>query len=280
MADYRPIKTDVWRDGWFSTLTPEERLVWIFLLTNEHVHISGIYELPRGLVAPYSGVDNALDILKRFEERGKIEMKEGWIFIVNYLKNQTKQINKKDNIVKSILTYFSENPGLISLFSLHSREPYKELLRGFQGAPKGLSRYLPKEESRKVGKGKEESNKESGASEASLDWVRNIPETDKQTLMTKYRISPSTIHACAEDLIDYCEAKGKLYKDYRAALRNFIKSHITRHPEAVLRAPQVTETQKTIEDAEKPRTPEEQARIDAKLHEMRASLGQKMSIEK
>ena len=156
MADYRPIKQKIWHDNWFLSLTPEEKLLWIFLLTNEYVHISGIYELPKPLISPLTGVTNPLPILEKFEKDGKIIIKEGYIFIRNYLKNQTKQINKKDNITISIINYIAENSHFIDLFNLENEIFYKPLISPLQ-AP---TPPLPKVLKIKVLKIKEESNKE------------------------------------------------------------------------------------------------------------------------
>jgi len=121
---------------------------------------------------------------------------------------------------------------------------------------------------------KERKERKEGSKEhthTSLDWVRTLPEGDRSELQERYRVDSSTVHACAEDLIDYCEAKGKTYKDYRAALRNFIKSHVARHPECVIR--KIEPVVSAIE-----RTPEEQARINAKLQAVRGSLAKSFSI--
>lgn len=128
MAEYRPIKVKIWHDSWFSSLQIEEKLFWIFLLTNDYFHISGIYELPKPLISPLSGCPNALPIIEKFIKEGKMEYKEGFIFIRNYLKNQDKQINKKDNIFKGISLYLSQNSFLISLFNLQEEAPYKPLI--------------------------------------------------------------------------------------------------------------------------------------------------------
>jgi len=109
---------------------------------------------------------------------------------------------------------------------------------------------------------KEERSKEeyknTGKPESSLDWLRSIPGEVVDGLAADYSVDSRFVQARANDVIDYCEAKGKRYANYKAALRNFIKAEIARHPEAIKR-PEA----KHIEIQE--RTPEEQARIDAKL---------------
>lgn len=135
MAEYRPIKVKIWHDEWFVNLNPEERCFWFFLLTNEYVNFSGIYELPKPLLSPLSGCPKALEILQKFEEEGKIVYKNGFLFIKNYYKNQSKQFNKNDNITKSIIAYLSENNNLIELFNLRNEAPYKPLVSPLPDPP-------------------------------------------------------------------------------------------------------------------------------------------------
>lgn len=103
----------------------------------------------------------------------------------------------------------------------------------------------------------------------SIAYLRDIPEEDVREIATKYKVSPQCVLKRADDVIDYCEAKGKSYRDYKAALRNFIKIHIERHPQDIIResapAPQILETRAQ-------RTPEEQKRIDEQLARMRESM--------
>lgn len=287
MADFRPIKTTIWHDGWFYSLKTEEKLVWIFLLTNEHLHISGIYQLPKPLVRAFVGVDSAEEILAKFENDGKIVMKEGWIFIKNYLKNQVKQINKFDNIVKSIMAYLSDNPKVITLFDLHNEGPYKGLLSPLvpppvnikgkvKGKVKGKDKYKEGEPSAPLADEVKESRP--SKPEASMSWLQAIPPEDVSKMAEAYRVDEAFVTARAQDVTDYCEAKGKRYADYKAALRNFIKSHIQKHPDSVKKAlsqagAHVSE-EKAREYAEiaRPRSPEEQARVEEKLREMRENM--------
>jgi 5-methylcytosine-specific restriction endonuclease McrA len=43
---YRTIETSLWTDPKVKTGTPETKLVFIYLITNAHTHVSGIYYLP------------------------------------------------------------------------------------------------------------------------------------------------------------------------------------------------------------------------------------------
>lgn len=88
MADYRTVKTKFWSDGFISALHPLDRYFFLYLLTNEHTDISGVYELPMRVAAFESGlkVPDIERILGRLA--GKIAYIDGWVAIKNFQKNQ------------------------------------------------------------------------------------------------------------------------------------------------------------------------------------------------
>ena len=47
MADFRSIKTSMWReDEWYQELEIDARLFWIYLFSNPSATVAGIYKLP------------------------------------------------------------------------------------------------------------------------------------------------------------------------------------------------------------------------------------------
>ena len=68
----------------------------------------------------------------------------------------------------------------------------------------------------------------------SLKDFKEMPETKIKEIADKYKISVSCVKNRIEDVIDYCEAKGKKYSNYEAALRNFIKTHIRKYPDEII----------------------------------------------
>ena len=56
MADFRTVKCAMWReDEWFQSLTPDERLLFIYLFTNPSASVAGIYKLPLRTISFESG---------------------------------------------------------------------------------------------------------------------------------------------------------------------------------------------------------------------------------
>jgi hypothetical protein len=86
----RYINTKFWSDNWVSNLDPIEKLLFIYLLTNERTNIAGIYELPIKYMAVETGIEKEMieKILKRFGNDNKVKYLNGWIYIYNFQKHQ------------------------------------------------------------------------------------------------------------------------------------------------------------------------------------------------
>ena len=89
MSKTRMINTRLWNDGWVrEKLNPLDRLVFIYLLTNEHTNISGIYELPISTMSFETGIEKEelnKSMLPRLEP--KVFYKKGWVILINFLKH-------------------------------------------------------------------------------------------------------------------------------------------------------------------------------------------------
>lgn len=123
MSEYKLIKTRMWQDNWFLSLSPEEKLLWIFLLTNEHSHLSGLFELPSATIEPLSGVKDWAKILTKFIQAGKIKYQDGWIYILNKKKHQPISDKMKDNVNISIKKYLLENKEILAKFESTFEDP-------------------------------------------------------------------------------------------------------------------------------------------------------------
>jgi len=84
----RMINTKFWSDGWIINLDPLERYLFLYLLTNEHTNICGIYELPLKVIARESGIDE--DMIEKMLNKlsDKILYSKGWVCVKNFLKHQ------------------------------------------------------------------------------------------------------------------------------------------------------------------------------------------------
>lgn len=58
--------------------------------------------------------------------------------------------------------------------------------------------------------------------------IKDITEEDFNEIATKYKVSPAFVKLQYEKLVNYCESKGRKYKNYKSALRNFVLGDMQR----------------------------------------------------
>jgi hypothetical protein len=105
----RMVNTDFWTDGYIDTLSPNEKLLFLYFLTNGNTSICGIYQIPLNTTAAQTGLDKniIINILFKFEKEGKMIYRSGWIAIKNFIKNQNQ---KSPTIQKGISEQFANVP--------------------------------------------------------------------------------------------------------------------------------------------------------------------------
>ena len=90
MAKNRIINTRFWHDDYISLLQTDEKLLFLYFLTNPATDICGVYELPKKIIVVESGIKEPRvnEILQKFEKDGKVIHSEGWIGVHNFIKYQ------------------------------------------------------------------------------------------------------------------------------------------------------------------------------------------------
>ena len=91
VAKQRIVNTKFWDDSYIAGLSPIEKLLFLYLITNPLTNISGVYELPIKRAAFDVGlsIDEVEMIFRKLEADGKIARLNGWIGIKNFVKHQT-----------------------------------------------------------------------------------------------------------------------------------------------------------------------------------------------
>lgn len=101
MAKQRIVNTRFWDDAYIALLNPNEKLLFLYLLTSPLTTIAGVYELPVKRVAFDTGLPLA-EIKQGFlklERDGKILRQEDWVAIVNFIKHQTLNPKVRQGII-------------------------------------------------------------------------------------------------------------------------------------------------------------------------------------
>ena len=86
MAKLRSVNTEMWDDNWFSSLNTNEKVIFLYLITNHKTNMLGIFEITIGLVSFQTKVplDDVTDILKKFIKDGKIRIVGNYIILKNF----------------------------------------------------------------------------------------------------------------------------------------------------------------------------------------------------
>ena len=79
----RVVHTKIWDDNWFLSLSRSSRMLFIYLITNQSIGLSGIYELPDSKIIYQTGL-NSTEL-----EQGKIDLKERVGFYKGWVKRST-----------------------------------------------------------------------------------------------------------------------------------------------------------------------------------------------
>ena len=88
MAGYRQIHPEIWDDPWFLELSSNEKLLFIYMFSNDRTSLSGLYEISKKQIAFETGLDKKFvsTTLDKFKEAEKIIADGNIYFIVNQFK--------------------------------------------------------------------------------------------------------------------------------------------------------------------------------------------------
>lgn len=104
VAKQRIVNTKFWDDSYIAGLTPLEKLLFLYLITNPLTNISGVYELPVRRAAFDVGlsIEEVEKAFGRFEADGKMARFNGWVGVTNFIKHQTLNPKIKIGIMQEL----------------------------------------------------------------------------------------------------------------------------------------------------------------------------------
>jgi len=148
----RSVNVNFWSDDYIQELNPNEKLMFLYLLTNPKTELCGIYEISIKTIIFETGLteEEVNSAFEHFERDSKVIYYGKYIILPNYLKNQKLNPNMKINclnafnqlpesikqkynsISKSDIASVEENEGTGIFFTLKSGEEW-ELDNAFFG---------------------------------------------------------------------------------------------------------------------------------------------------
>ena len=163
----RMVYTKFWHDNYVSELTAKEKLVFIYLITNEKINLCGIYELPDKYIRFDLGLTQPEleGIKEKFMKDGKFLFIDGWVSIVNFNgynsfageKNERAKQKELEQIPQKVIEYqYSIDRVSTNLDTLNNHNhninhnhntkeeniPYSEIIKSYNTICTDLSKVI------------------------------------------------------------------------------------------------------------------------------------------
>ena len=108
MSKLRSVSTAFWSDPFIEELTPSEKLLFLYFITNEKTNMLGIYEVSIKKISFDTGLNKDVieKALKEFERLSKVKYFKNHIVLVNFMKHQ----NFNPNMKKSAIDVYNSLP--------------------------------------------------------------------------------------------------------------------------------------------------------------------------
>jgi hypothetical protein len=109
MAKHRYLNTRIWIDNYIYNLNTDEKLLFLYFITNPNTHICGIYEIMFNQIVLETRMKSQtiFNCLLKFEKDNKIVFRDNWIAIKNFAKHQKIT---KGNVLKGVENGLKESP--------------------------------------------------------------------------------------------------------------------------------------------------------------------------
>lgn len=137
MDKNRYVNTRFWDDTYVIRLSPSEKLLFLYLLTNPLTTAGGVYELTSRRVAMDTGLSQkeVVIALDQFERDGKIVQHNGWVGIVNFLRHQKPNPNMRIGIARALDRAPRELIERLPVTVAAARKAFERVPEGFGRVP-------------------------------------------------------------------------------------------------------------------------------------------------
>ena len=213
----RIIHTRFWKDDYISNLNRTEKIIFIYLITNESLNMCGIYELPDKYICLDVGVTQPelTKAKQKFHKDNKIIFIKGWIKIVNHDKfnsygkgMQEKALEKELSILPTYITDTSIDT------SIHTRPNTEYRNKNIEIRNKNTENRIQKEEIEEV---KIEKVEYGSFNDLTDEVIQEIAEF--------YKVPFEFVSERREDMDIWMgkDPRKNKYKNYKQALQKWVR---------------------------------------------------------
>jgi hypothetical protein len=206
----RIIQTRFWDDNFIYESDVYTQHLYIYLLTSQYINISGIFQLPEGKIKSEAKLTDKQfeDAKQKLIENKKVFFKEGWVYVKNAEKNNNyrKSPSNETAYQKEMSLVPS---GIIDFFKLLDSSVDSTVYSTYKSEIRN--------------KKSEIRNKEKKWDTA--DKLRK--DTSKvEEIADFFKVDVPYVMGKIDFVEDYAKSEGKIYYDYNATVRNFIRRDI------------------------------------------------------
>jgi hypothetical protein len=227
---------NIWFNKQFKGLTMGSKLVCLYLVSNENIGLTNIYKQHDLEICFLLGITEKIleKIKEEISETGLFYFYEEWIFINNNF--SYCDYGGRDRLINSKNKEISEIP--------------EEIKEYFKGVKKGLQRgYKPPINHKyKIINNNNKLippnlvNNTHDDKDKNFSKIEDLTLKDKQEIADKYLVTLPFVESIYDDMVNYCESKGKKYENYKATLRNWVKRESMKRKEAhAIKTPRIVE---------------------------------------
>ncbi|MDQ3099534.1 MAG: hypothetical protein M3Q44_07370 [bacterium] len=213
----RMVSPDFWMHEGFAECNPMTKLLFSYLINNQHIKLTQYVYLPERQVR----FDTGLDV--KHLETGKHELEQlRWVFFYNswiYHNHTYAYLDYKGN--EKINAAKQQE---IAAIPQEIKDHFERLLRGSEevanlseSSPIPIPEKITEEDKGVLGeKEKDES------STKTIAYLTNLPREDLDEFVRIYAASDDQVAGVAEKIVFYCQSKGKRYHNYKATLHQWL----------------------------------------------------------
>jgi hypothetical protein len=207
----RVIQTSIWRDILDEPMNIDTKLLYMYLLTNEHIGQTDYLKVIESEVSFYTGLDQKQIkfCLKQLEDVGLIRIYSNWVMFTNgaYIqsyykgkKNEKAQKKELSAIPNDVLKFFSDTLSIPYQYTSDSTINNKS--------------YILNNKSEII---------KPKSTEKSYSEFNNVKLTDEDLNKLYEKIGKQNTDSLIEELGGYIAGHGKKYKSHYAVLQNWAK---------------------------------------------------------
>ena len=159
MSKLRSVSTAFWSDPFIEELSTSEKLLYLYLITNEKTNMLGIYEVSFKKISFETGINKDVieKAFKGFERLSKVKYVNNHVVLINFMKHQ----NFNTNMKKSAIDVYNNLPEVLKVQGLkidksNPLEGFERLLKGLGMVPKVEVEVEVEDESKREEEAKKE----------------------------------------------------------------------------------------------------------------------------